>query len=133
MLRAQLSRPRQPQELELVAVEGVDRTHLGLTTRERAGLIENDHVDLLRALERLRAAEEDPELGADAGPDHDRSRGRQPERVGAGDHHDGNGEQQRHLYVPVEQPPHQEGAHAADQGDEDQPERGPIGQALAGG
>ena len=84
-------------------------------------------------LQRHRVLEEDAALGAEPGADHDRRRGRQAERVGAGDDDDGDGEQQRLLDVAADdEVPDDEGQAAADERDEHQPERGPVGEPLAG-
>ena len=56
-----------------------------------------------------------------------------PERVGAGDHHDGDREQQRGLHPGADGQPDRERQAAADQRDQHQPERGPVGQPLPGG
>ena len=52
---------------------------------QRAGLVEDDRVDALGALERLAAPDQDAGLGAAAGADHDRRRRRQAHRARAGD------------------------------------------------
>ena len=71
--------------------------------------------------------------GAEAGADHDRGRRRQAEGIGAGDDHHGDGEQHRVGDGPAgEHAPDEERDAAADEGDEHQPERGPVSQALAG-
>ena len=93
----------QAQQLVLVdAVGGGDRDDLGLAARERAGLVEDDRVQRGRLLQRHRVLEQDAALGAQAGADHDRRRGREPERVRAGDDDDGDREQQRVLDVAAD-------------------------------
>ena len=93
----------QAQHLVLVdAVGGRDRDDLGLAARERAGLVEHDGVERGGLLDRHRVLEQDAALGAEPGADHDRRRRRQPERVGAGDHDDGDREQQRVLHVAAD-------------------------------
>ena len=124
----------EAQHLVLVdAVGGRDGDDLGLAAGQRAGLVEHDGVERGGLLERHRVLEQDAALGAEAGADHDRRRGRQPEGVGAGDDDDGDGEQQRVLDVAADdEVPDDEGQRAADERDEHEPERGPVGQALAG-
>ena len=124
----------QAQDLVLVdAVGGRDRDDLGLAARQGAGLVEHDGVERCRLLERQRVLEEDAALGAQPGADHDGRRGRQPERVGAGDDDDGDGEQQRVLDVAADdEVPDAERQHAADEGDEHEPEGGAVGETLAG-
>ena len=65
--------------------------------RDRAGLVEHDRVDAAGGLEHLRALDQQAELGAAAGADHQRDRRREAERAGAGDdqHGDGGGERER--------------------------------------
>ena len=53
--------------------------------RERAGLVEHDRVDPVRALERLAAPDQDARLGPAAGADHDRRRRREAHRARTGD------------------------------------------------
>ena len=123
----------QAQHLVLVdAVGGGDRDDLGLAAGERAGLVEHDGVQRGRLLERHRVLEQDAALGAEPGADHDRRRGRQPERVRAGDDDDGDGEQQRVLDVAADdEVPDDERQRAADERDEHEPERGAVGEPLA--
>ena len=124
----------QAQQLVLVdAVGGRDGDDLGLAAGQRAGLVEHDGVERRGLLERHRVLEQDAALGAEAGADHDRRRGREPERVRAGDDDDGDGEQQRLLHVAADdEVPDGERQAAADERDEHQPERGAVGEALAG-
>ena len=60
----------------------------------RPRLVEHDRRDLPCLLEDLGALDQDPELGAAAGADHQRGRRRETERARAGDdqHRDGGGE-----------------------------------------
>ncbi len=85
-----------------------------------------------RLLERDRVLEQDPALGAEAGADHDRRRRRQAERVRAGDHDDGDREQRARPATarPTTTVPDEERADAADERDEHEPERGPVGEPL---
>ena len=124
----------QAQHLVLVdAVGGRDRDDLGLAAGQRAGLVEDDGVERGGLLERHRVLEQDAALGAQAGADHDRRRRRQPERVRAGDDDDGDREQQRVLDVAADDDvPDDEGQRAADERDEHEPERGAVGEPLAG-
>ena len=61
---------------------------------DRAGLVEHDGVDAAGGLEHLGAPDQDAELGAAAGADHQRGRRGQAQRARAGDdqHRDGGGE-----------------------------------------
>src|ERR671915_165092 len=94
MLRASLDRRDQPQQLRLGHPVGTDDVgDLGFALGEGAGLVQHHRVDPGCGLDGDGVLEQDPPLGAEAGPDHDRGRGGQPEGVGAGDHDHGDGEQ----------------------------------------
>ena len=59
--------------------------HRGLAFGERAGLVDDQRVDLLHALQRLGVLDEHAGLSAPPDADHDRHRRREAERAGAGD------------------------------------------------
>ena len=135
MLALALGGGDEAQQLVLVdAVGGRDRDDLGLAARERAGLVEDDGVERGGLLERHRVLEEDAALGAQSGADHDRRRGREAERVGAGDHDDRDREQQRVLDVARRRRSTRRTkvSSAADERDEHEPEGGAVGEPLAG-
>ncbi len=71
-----------------------DRDHLGLALGQRARLVDHERVDLLHPLQRLGVLDQHAGLRAAADADHDRHRGRQAQRAGAGDdqHADGGDE-----------------------------------------
>jgi hypothetical protein len=131
MLALALDGRDQAQQLAVIEAVASDLDHLPLAARERAGLVEHDRVRAGGLLDRERVLEQDPAARAAAGADHDRRRRRQPERVRAGDDDECDCEQERveHLAVDVA-PPDEEGAEPADQGDEDEPEGGSVGQPL---
>jgi hypothetical protein len=124
----------QPQHLVRVdAVGGRDSDHLGLAACQRAGLVEHDGVEAGGLFEPHGVLEEDSPLRAESRADHDGRRRRKAERVRAGDDHDGDGKQERLLHVAADdEVPDGESEAAADEGDEHQPERGLVCQALAG-
>ena len=64
---------------------------LGLAFGQRAGLVDDERVDLLEALQRLGVLDQHAGLRAAPDADHDRHRRGEPERAGAGDdqHRDG--------------------------------------------
>nr|WP_323368430.1 hypothetical protein [Cumulibacter manganitolerans] len=109
-----------------------DLRDLRLALGQGAGLVEDDGVDAGGGLDRGRVLEQDPAPGAQRGPHHDGGRCGQTEGIGTGDHDDGDGEQQRGLHACPCREPDQEGAGAAAQRDEHQPERRPVGQPLSG-
>ena len=83
-------------------------------------------------LQRSGVLDEHTALGAETRADHDRRRRGQAQRVGAGDHHDRDGEEQRGLHTRPRPEPDEEGADAAHQGDQHEPEGGTVGEPLPG-
>ena len=125
----------QRQQFLLTESCGVVDDHvgdLGFALGQGAGLVHHHGVDPGRGLQRGGVLEQHPAFRAEPGADHDRRRRRQPQRVGAGDHHDGDREQQRGLHARTGRQPDREGEAAADQRDQHQPERRPVGQPLPG-
>ena len=86
----------EAEELALVEPGGGDDLRdRRLALGERAGLVDDQGVDLLHHLERLGVLDQDAEAGAAADADHDRHGRGQPESTGAGDDQDGHGHDQR--------------------------------------
>ena len=116
------------------AGDDVDERHRA--GRDGAGLVEHDRVDAPGRLEHLGTLDDDAELGAAAGADHDRGRRGQPEGARAGDdqHGDGGGERRRRRLAGAE--PEAEGGDG--EGDDDRHEHGrdavgePLHRRLAG-
>lgn len=81
-----LERSGEPEHVRLV-VAGLrqDRDELGLADGQRAGLIDDERVDLREGLERLGVPDQHAGLGAAAGRGHDRDGRREAERAGTGD------------------------------------------------
>ena len=86
----------EPQHLVLVeAWRRHDRDDLRLAFGQRAGLVDDERVDLLHALERLGILDQHAGLRAAADADHDRHRRGEAERAGAGDDQHAHGGDQR--------------------------------------
>ena len=132
MLGLPLDRGGEGDQLPFLEARGDDVGDLGLAPGEGAGLVHDDGVDPGGGLQGGGVLEQHTALRAQASTHHDRGRGGQAERVGAGDDHDGDSEQQRLLDRPSDGEPDQERAEATDQSDEYQPERRPVGQSLTG-
>ena len=64
---------------------------------QRAGLVQDDHVQVGQPLQRFAALEEDPQLRAAAHGDGERRGHGQTHGAGAGDHQHGDGVGQRQL------------------------------------
>ena len=97
MLAALLER-RRPGAARRASVEPSAATIArarGLPFGQRAGLVDDQRVDLLEPLERLGVPDQHAAVGAAAGADHDRHRRRQAERAGAGDDQHRHGADQR--------------------------------------
>ena len=105
--------------------------HLGLAHGERAGLVEDDDVELGGVFERRGVLEQNAVRRAQAGAHHDRHRRRESQRIRAGDHEDrdghGHGEQQRLSDQPE---PHRKGRETDDDRRNHQPLRGLVRQEL---
>ena len=103
------SRPRPPAAARSTAASSVARCrhdggHDRLADGEGAGLVEDDDVELARPLEREAVLDEEAVPGAQRRGDRDDERDGEAERVGAGDHEDRRGADERLLRV-AEDPP----------------------------
>src|SRR5664279_6510290 len=67
-----------------------DGNNFWLTLSERSGLVNDERVDLLHALQRLGILDQDASLRATSDSNHDRHRGGQAKRARAGDDEDGH-------------------------------------------
>ena len=108
----------------------VDERHLA--GGDGAGLVEHDGVDLAGRFEHLRSLDQDAELRAAAGADHQRGRRGQSERAWAGDdqHRDGGGERGRRVVGRGGGEPEPEGRERQGDDDRDEDRRDAVGQAL---
>ena len=89
-------RCRERQQVVLGPVAGAvhDRDHARLALGQRAGLVDDQRIDLFQPLQRFGGADQDAGPRALADADHDRHRRRQAERAGAGnDQHRDGGDQ----------------------------------------
>ena len=128
-----LYRGDQSQQIGLgEAVRDDQVGDLRLTPGQSAGLVHDDGLDAGGGFQRDRVLEEHPAPGTQAGTHHDRGGGGQAERVWAGDHHHGDGEQDRHGDRLAGEQPAGQGQPTADECDQYQPERRPVGQPLPG-
>ena len=87
-------------------------------------------VIALRALEDLGALDEDSELRATAGADHERSRRREPERAGARDDEHGDRRREGGGGIAGDDQPADESAEREHEHDRDEDARDPIDEAL---
>ena len=91
MLAGALDAGREAQDLGLgEALRRDDRRHRRLALGQRAGLVDDERVDLLHALQRLGVLDQHAGLGAAPDADHDRHRRGEPERAGTGDDQHGD-------------------------------------------
>ena len=95
-----------------------------------ARLVERDGVDPAGRLEHLGAGDENAELGAAAGADHEGGRGGESERAGAGDDEHRHGGRERGLRGAAEHEPRDEGDDRDPDHDRHEHRRHPVGQAL---
>ena len=133
VLRSKLGARDQPQRFVLADVgAGHPVHHLRASDGERSGLVERDDVDLLRHLERLRALDEDAARRAAAGADHDRRRGREPERARAGDdeHRDERGDGVREVRLGAVDPPRDRRRGRDDEHDRNEDRRDAVDETL---
>src|SRR5690606_34226726 len=92
MLAAALEAGGEAEELGLVeAGGGADGNDTRLALGQRPGLVDEQRVDLLHALERLGVLDQHAGLGAASDADHDRHGRREAERTRAGDDEHGDG------------------------------------------
>ena len=130
-----LALDRRDEAQQLAFVDPVDEQvgDLGFALGEGAGLVHDDRVDAGGGLDAGGVLEQHAALGAETGADHDRGGRGQAERVGAGDDDDRDGEQHRlRSGSPADSHPRRKRQAAAEEGDEHEPERGPVGEPLTG-
>ena len=105
MLGVGLDRGGESQQLRLVRRRDRDERRLAL--RERAGLVEDDDLELAGPFERDAVLHEQAVAGAERGRDGDHQRDRQAQGVGAGDDEDGRGSDERALAIALDPPEHE--------------------------
>ena len=130
MLRVGLDRGRQGQDLVLRrALDGDDAGQRRLALRERAGLVEDDDVELARPLEGEAVLHEQAVARAERGADGDDQRDGQAQRVRAGDDEHG-GRAHEGLRRLTDDEPDEEGDGTGREGDVEEGRRGPVGERL---
>ena len=98
-----------------------------------AGLVQHDRVDPARGLQDLRTLDQDAELGAASGADHQRGRGGQAEGAGAGDDQYGDGGGEGGGQARAVAQPEAEGAERERDDDRHEDRGDPVGEALRRG
>ncbi len=133
MLARPLDAGRNPHDLVFVeAFRGHDGDDLRLAFGQRAGLVDDEGVDLFHSFQHFGVPDQHPGLRAPADADHDRHRRRQPERARARDDQDRHRRNEAigQSRLRAERCPRDE----CDDGDEDhrrhEPARHLIGEAL---
>ena len=113
-----------------VGSDDVDERHLA--GGDGAGLVEHDRVDSLGRLEHLGTLDEDPELCASTGADHERGGCGETERARAGDdqHGDGGGERSGGAVGRRGDEPESERRHGEGDDDGHEDARDPVGESL---
>ncbi len=133
VLAGALERGGQAKDLVLrVARQRHDGREARLPLRQGAGLVHHQGIDLLKALQGLGVADQDPGGGAPPGGDHDRHRRRQAEGARAGDDQHGHGADYgvRQTRLRPEQLPG-EGRQRGDHDDDrHEPARYDVGETL---
>ena len=133
VLRRRFHGSRVPQDLGAArAVEEGDVRQLHPTLGDRSRLVEDDGGDALRALEDLGALDQDPELRAASGADHERGRRREPERARARDDQHGDGRREGGRGIAGDCKPADEGREREDEHDRDEDARHAVDEALDG-
>ena len=110
MLAGPLDAGGEPQEVRLVEAGGRhDGGHCRLAFGQRAGLVDDQRVDLLQPLQRFGVLDQHAGLGAAPDADHDRHRRSQAERARAGDDQHGDGGDERVREARLRPPDHPRG------------------------
>ena len=131
MLAPVLGSPGEAKQL--LARDAVGKRDVGNAHRALGhgpGLVQHDRRDPPRLLESLRPLDQDPELCAAAGPDHQRRRCREPERARAGDDHDGDRGGEGRGCVSREREPARERRQRERDHDRDEDGRDAVGEPL---
>ena len=133
MLRSSLERAHEAQRLRPVdPLGGHDAQQAHRARGHGPGLVEDDRVDLAGRLQHLRTIDENAELGAPPGADH-QGRGRgQPERARAGDDQHGHRSREGAGHVAGGDQPEREDGGRQDENDRDEDGRHSIRQPLDG-
>ena len=132
MLAERLDRGGPAQKVVLAARDRLHRDDLGPALGQRAGLVDDQRVDGLEALQRLGVPDEHAEAGGAADADHDRHRRRQAERARAGDdqHSDRRDQPEGESRLRPERRPDDEGDDGDGDHQRNEPSRDAIGEPL---
>ena len=95
------------------------------------GLVHHNRIDARRNFQGGSGLEQNSPLRTEARSDHDGGRRRQPQGIRAGDHDDRDGVEHRARQAGTGEQPRGQRGTAADEGDEHEPERRAVGEALA--
>ncbi len=131
MLRRRLDRPCEPEHV--LARSAVQERHvleLHPAFGDGSRLVEDDRGDSARSLEHLGAADEDPELGAAAGSDHESGRRRKAERARARDDEDRHRSLERRSRTAAEEEPARERREREREDNRHEDRRHSVGEAL---
>jgi hypothetical protein len=126
-----LQRADEPQRLAAVHAVGdgdLDQRHLA--RGHGARLVEHDRVHAAGGLEDLGALDQQAELGAAAGADHQRRGRRETERTGAGDDQDRDGGGEREARALAGAQPEAERGDREEDDDRHEDARDAVGEAL---
>src|SRR5690348_11652885 len=80
----------QLEQFFLLEANWDNRSYARLPFRQRAGFVDDESVDLFERLECLGITDQDADVSAAPGADHDRHRSGKTEGTGAGDDQDSN-------------------------------------------
>ena len=112
------------------SVQRRDLDELELALGDRAGLVEHDRRDLPCLLEHPGSLDQNPELGAASGADHQRGRRREPERARARDDENGDRRRERRRRRGAEDEPAGERCQRDHEHDRDEDGRDAICEPL---
>ena len=128
VLRLALDSCRQGKQLSLRQTVGNHVGHLRFTPGQGAGLVHDHDLDARRCLQGHGVLEKDLPLGAEPSSHHDGGRRREAQRVRAGDHDQGDGEQDGGVEARSHAEPDQQRRHAANQSHQHQPKGGAVSE-----
>ena len=117
---------------DLVLVDALDRDHIGhdrLAPGQRAGLVEDDDVQLPRALQREPVLDQEAVARPQRGADGDDQGDGQPKRVRAGDDEHRGGAHERLLWL-AERQPHEKRHGTRSEGDVEEGRGRTVGKGL---
>ncbi len=134
MLAQTLETGREPQKFVLAGAGRFHRHNPGLAFGQRAGLVDDQRIDLFQPLERFGVLDQNPGMSAPSHPNHDRHRRRQTQRARAGDdqNRDRRDQSISHARRRPEDRPRGEGENRDRDNQGHEPARDLVGEALDG-